>query len=242
MKQIALISDIHSNLTALLEVLADIKRRGIEDIYCLGDLVDFAPWGNEVIQLMRDLEIPCLMGNHDERIAFDLPIINLEHHHSQESLFRYKAITISRNEITEDHKKWLRTLPASLSITLSDEDCSCKILLVHATPFRNDEYLFENDSKYSLTQYLSVHNYDVMVMGHTHQPYIQRSSGKLLINSGSVGRSREADRKASYCHLKLDKKQIEAEIVKLDYDIRFVAQQIYASEIPDFYGDFLLKK
>ncbi len=43
MKQIALISDIHSNLTALLEVLADIKRRGIGDIYCLGDLVDFAP-------------------------------------------------------------------------------------------------------------------------------------------------------------------------------------------------------
>lgn len=242
MKKIAIISDIHSNLTALIEVLTDIKSKGIKDIYCLGDLVDFAPWGNEVIQLIRDLNIPCVMGNHDERIAFDLPIINLKHHHLQESLVRHKAITISKKEITEDHKKWLRTLPARLSVTLSDEDYVCKILLVHATPFSNDEYLFEKDPKLGLAEYLSVHNYDTMVMGHTHQPYIQRSSGKLLINAGSVGRSREADRKASYCYLTLNKNKIEVEIVKIDYDTSFVAQQIYASEIPDFYGDFLLQK
>jgi predicted phosphodiesterase len=67
-----------------------------------------------------------------------------------------------------------------------------------------------------------------------HKPYIQRISGKLLINAGSVGRSREDDRKASFHHLRLHKKRIEAEIVKVDYDINFVAQQIYASEIPDF--------
>lgn len=53
MIQIAVISDIHGNLIALNEVLKDIKNRNISQVYCLGDLVDFAPWGNEVISLIK---------------------------------------------------------------------------------------------------------------------------------------------------------------------------------------------
>lgn len=74
MIQIAIFSDVHGNLPALEVVLKDMDRRGIRQKFCLGDLVDFAPWGNEVIRKIRDQNIPCLMGNHDERIAFDMPV------------------------------------------------------------------------------------------------------------------------------------------------------------------------
>lgn len=76
MINIAVISDIHGNLIALNEVLNDIQGKKIDQIYCLGDLVDFAPWGNEVIEMIRSSGIPCILGNHDERIAYDQPIIH----------------------------------------------------------------------------------------------------------------------------------------------------------------------
>ncbi|MEI7489572.1 MAG: metallophosphoesterase family protein, partial [Chryseobacterium sp.] len=66
--QIAIFSDVHGNLPALEVVLNDIEERGIDQKFCLGDLVDFAPWGNKVIEKIKSLNIPCLMGNHDERI------------------------------------------------------------------------------------------------------------------------------------------------------------------------------
>ena len=65
MIQIAIISDIHGNIRALEAVMNDIKERKIEQIFCLGDLVDFAPWGNEVIDTLRNKGIPCILGNHD---------------------------------------------------------------------------------------------------------------------------------------------------------------------------------
>ncbi|STQ42505.1 Calcineurin-like phosphoesterase superfamily domain [Ewingella americana] len=70
-RQIAVFSDVHANLPALKAVLEDIDARQITEIYCLGDLVDFAPWPNEVIELVRQRQIPTVMGNHDDRVAFD---------------------------------------------------------------------------------------------------------------------------------------------------------------------------
>jgi len=82
----------------------------------------------------------------------------------------------------------------------------------------------------------------VIVMGHTHLSYVQHQDGVLFVNSGSVGRSREEDRKATYTILTLSEKGIQAEIRKIDYAIQEVAAAIYESDIPDFYGDFLLQK
>ncbi|UCA59453.1 metallophosphoesterase [Chryseobacterium rhizoplanae] len=97
MIQIAVFSDIHGNLPALEVVLKDIEQRGIHQKFCLGDLVDFAPWGNEVIERIKTLNIPCLMGNHDERIAFDLPVFPLSRHSEEETEARSVALSIQRN-------------------------------------------------------------------------------------------------------------------------------------------------
>lgn len=70
---IAVISDIHGNLPALQAVLRDITSRQIDRIYCLGDLVNFAPWPNEVIELIRAENIPTLCGNHDLSIGLNKP-------------------------------------------------------------------------------------------------------------------------------------------------------------------------
>ena len=116
MIQIAVFSDVHGNLPALEVVLKDIEDRGIHQKFCLGDLVDFAPWGNEVIEKIRSLNIPCLMGNHDERIAFDIPVIPLSKHSEEETNSRFIAIDHSKKHITESNKRFLSELPFHLKL------------------------------------------------------------------------------------------------------------------------------
>lgn len=114
--QIAIFSDVHGNLPALEVVLNDIEERGIDQKFCLGDLVDFAPWGNEVIEKIKSLNIPCLMGNHDERIAFDIPVIPLSKHSAEETAARFLAIDHSKKHITKANKKYLSELPFHLKL------------------------------------------------------------------------------------------------------------------------------
>lgn len=240
MIQLAIISDIHANLIALDAVLTDIKNRGLTQIYCLGDLVDFAPWGNEVIDRIQEKNIPCLLGNHDQRIAFDEAIIPLPHHDVIETSNREIAINISKKEISAPHKKWLATLPYNIELTFKLGTSLRKILLVHASLQSNDEYIHESTPKHALSTQLKQKAIDILVMGHTHHSYIQQEEDAMFINCGSVGRSKEKDRKASYALITLTEKGIDAKIVKVDYPIEKVAYAIYDSNIPDFYGDFLL--
>lgn len=242
MIQIAIISDIHANLIALDAVLDDIQNRSIYQTYCLGDLVDFAPWGNEVIEKIKSKGIPCLLGNHDQRIAFDIPIAPLSHHNQKETAHRIVAINHSKEAITWENKKWLASLPYNLELTYKINEVTKKILLVHAGLLSNDTYIYESDLKNDSAQELNSKGVDALIMGHTHLSYIQNHSNVLFVNSGSVGRSREGDRKAAYCILTIAEREITAEIIKVDYNIQEAARQIYKSDIPDFYGDFLLSR
>lgn len=68
----ALFSDIHGNLPALEAVLADIDRRQVDRLYCLGDLVGYSPFPNEVIERIRDRAIPTVMGNYDDGVGLSV--------------------------------------------------------------------------------------------------------------------------------------------------------------------------
>lgn len=109
MLQIAIISDVHANILALKEVLNDIQNRSIDQIYCLGDLVDFAPWGNEVVAKIQEMGIPCLLGNHDQRIAFNEPIVPLSIMMNKKLLIERLLSTTAKNKLLLEIKSgWLR--------------------------------------------------------------------------------------------------------------------------------------
>ncbi|MVM34563.1 metallophosphoesterase [Spirosoma sp. HMF4905] len=241
MIRIAVFSDIHANLPALRAVLGDIEKRHINLCYCLGDLVDFAPWGNEVIELFKEKQIPCLLGNHDERIAFDYPIYPLPHHDELETANRILAIDYSKRVITPENKQWLAQLPFQLELAFKLGGHLKRILLVHASPRNNDEYIHESYSAAALLEMLGDRKIDALLMGHTHQSYIKQSE-VLFVNCGSVGRSKEPDRKATYCVITISEAGIQPELIKVDYPVDYVAGEIYASSIPDFYADFLVQK
>ncbi|MBM7419012.1 MULTISPECIES: metallophosphoesterase family protein [Chryseobacterium] len=239
MIQIAVFGDVHGNLPALETVLNDIEERGIRQKFCLGDLVDFAPWGNEVIEKMKSLNIPCLMGNHDERIAFDISVIPLIKHSEEETAARFLAIDYSKKYITEENKAFLSELPFHLKLNYKIGQKHWNIQLVHSSLESNDTYLYESENDEVFQNMLYESQSDVIMMGHTHMSFKKYFNGKWAINSGSVGRSREENRLASYVILTLDEEKITPEIIQLDYPLEKVVQEIEKSEIPNYYATFL---
>ncbi|WP_312389902.1 metallophosphoesterase [Chryseobacterium sp.] len=239
MIQIAVFSDVHGNLPALEVVLNNIEERGIQQKFCLGDLVDFAPWGNEVIEKIRSQNIPCIMGNHDERIAFDIPVIPLSKHSLEETEARFLAIDHSKKYITQENKNFLSKLPFHLKLNYKVGRKHWNIQLVHSSLESNDTYLYENEHDEIFQNMLEDSQSDAILMGHTHMSFAKYFDGKWAINCGSVGRSREENRLASYVILTLDEEKIAPEIIQLDYPLEEVALEIEKSEIPNYYASFL---
>lgn len=113
-------------------------------------------------------------------------------------------------------------------------------MLVHGSLKDNKEYIYENNPNQHIIDELNKKAVSMLIMGHTHLSYIKKIDNLMLVNAGSVGRSKEYDRKAVYTVVSFGDNELNAEIIKVDYDIQSVARDIYNSEIPDFYADFLL--
>ena len=243
MHRIAIISDLHANLPALNAVLEDLDKKQPDAVFCLGDLVDFAPWPNEVIETIRQRRIPTLMGNHDERIAFDHAIIPLEKHTEQERAARVGAIEYTRRTISADNREFLSGLPREIRISYGTGSSAKRILLVHASARSIDEYVYEDHPEIDLIRMLRKNNADVIVMGHTHLPYIRTFTGrKFAVNTGSVGRSKENGISAAYLMLTIAGSHIRPEIVRVAYPVEETIKAILESAIPDFYAKFLVER
>lgn len=246
--KIAIISDLHANLPALKAVLKDISLFNPDEIYCLGDLTDAAPWHNEVIELIKEKNIPTIMGNHDERIAFDLPVYPLSKHSLREQEARLEAINYTKQSITPVNKEFLAVLPATLKVVWD----GLTFLLVHGSPDSNEEYLYEDAEESRIAGMFQKQQVEIIISGHTHHSFIRFLPGstaqktQLLINAGSVGRSKEKDRKACYLQLEIlsanqatGLDRLNPVIRKVDYPIEETINGIRNSPVPDFYADFL---
>lgn len=250
MKRIAIISDIHANLPALEKVLDDIHSDFKADqIYCLGDLTDGAPWTNEVIDLIRKHDIPTIMGNHDERIAFDYEVFPLKKHTLEEQQARAETIRQTKQMISEDNRKYLSELVSHIKFNCAD----ISFLLVHGSPTSNEEYIYENHDTESVIGMFESNHADIIISGHTHLSFIKKfeinSVPKLFINAGSVGRSKESNGgKAVYLQLTINEagntfdEKVKITLQKIDYDIEKTIDGIKNNSTPNFYADFLLKK
>jgi diadenosine tetraphosphatase ApaH/serine/threonine PP2A family protein phosphatase len=212
----------------------------LDTILCLGDLVDFAPWPNEVIDLIRARGICTLMGNHDERIAANIEVTPIERHGPEERAARVSAIEWSRNAVTAANKAYLAGLPRDLLLSFGDRRLP-RLQFAHASTRSLDEYIYQDHPEDDVQTMFQSTGTNVIVMGHTHLPYVRTfaHSNRLLINVGSVGRSKEPSRMPSFAVLSVNSDSVEAEIHRVSYDVRRTTSKIRTSPIPDFYADFL---
>lgn len=261
--KIALFSDIHANLPALEAVLADLDSRRPDAVYCLGDLVGYNVWPNEVIAEIRRRNLPTITGNYDFGIGRASDDCGCAYREEHEKANGKVSIAYTNERIGADERAYLRSLPRHLRLEFDLSNDPEKLwggqdflnlLLVHGSPRRINEYLFEDRDDKSLVYLLEKFGADVLCFGHTHIPYhrvlTQETETGLryrhAINVGSVGKPKDGDPRAGYVLLTLGKSNhaerpeaLGVEFVRVKYDVEKAARAVEASPLPNAYAEAL---
>lgn len=253
--KIALFSDIHANLPALEAFFQDVEKRDIDFIYCLGDMVGYNIWPNEVIEEIRKRKIPTIAGNYDFGIGRGSNDCGCAYKTDQEKANGAVSIAVTNNLINDKNRKYLRNLPAHIKLEFQlNEGEQLNLLLVHGSPRKINEYLFEDRPEKSLLRILEQAEADILCFGHTHKPYHRILNSDVgdqfrfrhAINLGSVGKPKDNDTRGCYVILEIDetssvadKNSISVEFLKFSYDIEKAAKAVENSELPNAYADNL---
>lgn len=221
--QIAILSDIHSNLPALEAIFSYLKSHNIEKIFCLGDIVGYGPFPNECIELVRQKCFRTISGNHDLAQLKKIPIKNF-------NKMGKKTLLWTEKIITEENKKFLETLP--LNVIWQN------LTFVHASPLNpeNFQYIFTYQEAEEAFRGFKT---SICFIGHTHIPALiseDLSSTKLehekrfIINVGSVGQPRDGIPKTSFGIF--DTKEWMYQNIRLEYDIQKTIDALKKFKLP----------
>lgn len=249
--KIALFSDIHSNIDALEPVLKDIYGRNPDAVFCLGDLVGYAPYPNEVIETIQSKGIPVIAGNYDQGVGLNSDDCGCAYKTDEDKARGAKSISFTNKIISDDNRSYLRSLPAHLRIEFGVNTDPYHFLLVHGSPRKINEYLFDDRSDNSMIRIMENAGADIMAFGHTHKPWhkaLKNKDGAFrhAINIGSVGKPKDGDPRACYAILEWeddldlqDPNGLNVTFVRVEYDIDKAAKAVEESPLPDAFADML---
>jgi putative phosphoesterase len=252
--KIALFSDIHANLPALESCLESIDEQKPDAIYCLGDLVGYNTWPNEVINDIRKRGIPTIAGNYDHGIGLRSDDCGCAYKTDAEKEMGKVSISYTNSIVKDKEREYLATLPAHIRVEFQLNQNKLNLLLVHGSPRKINEYLFEDRDEKSLYRIMQQADADVMCFGHTHKPFHRvlnsteenHTHFRHAINIGSVGKPKDGNPKGCYALLTIqpfsniqNADSIRVEFIRFSYDIERAARAIENSSLPNEYADML---
>lgn len=227
MERIAIISDIHGNIPALEAVLADIQQRGIQKIYCLGDLVGKGPEPERAVDLCREVCAGIVRGN------WDCLISDTHYRHNEHALWQ-------REKLGQERMDWLMELPNTIDLSMKGG----WVRLYHASHVSEWHRIYAyvpydtHLSMFTNTPFTSedAPEPDVVGYGDIHMSYQRRlhQHNKLLFNTGSVGNPLDLPQ-ASYAILTDgdDVGRFLLDIVRLPYDIEEAVRRTEQIDMPE---------
>lgn len=221
--RILVVSDIHSNWTAL-QALAEPHDFCI----CLGDIVDYGPEPAPCVDWVRRSVQLAVRGNHDHGAAQNVVT-------QGQTGFRYlSGVTrpLTRRRLQRDDLRFLGSLPTWCRATLE----GLTYLLVHATP-RDPLDEYGPAAAEFWARRLEGVDADVVCVGHTHQPFVLEVDGKLVVNPGSVGLCRDGDPRPSYAVIQ----DREVELKRFDYPVEDVVRLVEQEDLPDRAKELLIQ-
>ncbi len=238
--RIVIFSDVHGNLPALKAALEHIKAHKPDKIICAGDLVGYAPFPNEVIDFIRSEGIPTVIGNYDDGVGNDRQDCGCAYKDEQAEALGHQSFLWTKAYTTSANKDFLRRLPNHISFLAG----RYRVMVVHGSPRRINEYLFADKPEATLKRVLESANSDILVCGHTHIPYHKVIDGNHLINAGSVGKPKHGDPDAVYAMLEIDEDVTGADglrvnFVKVSYPVEETARAIEKSGLPVAFAQLL---
>ena len=182
--KIAIISDIHANLEAL-----ESFPETWDELWVLGDLVNYGPNPREVIQFIGERATVVVRGNHDNAVGSgEDPRCSARYREMAQATGEFTAAVLNESE-----KQYLACLPLTASRVVDGK----RFVLCHATP-SNPLFEYCGPDSHKWADYAESVSADVLLVGHTHLPFIQEGRGRTIANPGSLGQPKNGNTEACY--------------------------------------------
>jgi predicted phosphodiesterase len=238
----AIISDIHGNVEALQAVLDDIKKKSVDAIICLGDIVGYYPDPEKCVELIKKHAQHCVAGNHDYAAIGRIDTGNFTY-------YAFAAMEWTKANISEETKQYLGTLP----LTYEKDG----MFFTHSSPSNPQGWVYVfPDSEEAVFEAFNSLTYRLNFIGHTHWPSIMiQSEDRImlhsehtikynaehyyLVNVGSVGQPRDFDSRA--CYVIGDTEEQTISLVRVYYDFTITQRKIRNNHLPLFLAERLEK-
>ncbi len=202
--------------------MADMEGREVVQILSAGDVIGYYPYPRETIALFQERSIISIQGNHDRAV--------LSAGDPRMNPWARNALSWTVAQLDEAEMDYLRRLPRHLSMGIE----GTRVAMYHGAPFDDDHYLYEEEAAEDL---LEMARCDLLVLGHTHEPFIKRFKRGMIVNPGSVGQPRDGDPDASYSIY--DTSTRKAFLLRVPYDIQTVADRTREKGLPSSLADRL---
>ena len=232
--RLGILSDIHANYEALGATVEAFKSESIDRYYCLGDTVGYGGSPNECSDLVRDLVVATILGNHDAAVAG-----RMDYSYYYEAARH--ALDLHAQLLSEENMRWLKGLPYQLKL----DDIG--VHLCHGSPVRLEEfeYIFAPEqARECLPLYDQLGH--ITLIGHSHLckvfaltpnsveelppvDFELAADRKYIVSVGSVGQPRDYDNRASYTVYDSDKKRFEFK--RIEYDIETAAEKVLRAKL-----------
>jgi len=240
MTRVALLGGIYSNYLALEAALVDIRRRGCDAIYCLGDLGAFGPHPDRVFPLLHEHGVACVRGNYDDSVGRELTDCQCGYTDPRDNHFAQISYDYTLANTSTANRAWLRTLPGEIRFGLGRH----RVLLCHGSPRRMNEFLWESTtSKHFLEHLADEHRADVICGTHTGIKWRRElAGGRMFVNVGVLGRP-ENDGRTNVWYTLLsgdDDGRICAQFIPVEYDHRRLAAEMRAERLPEEFVQTIL--
>ena len=226
--RIAVFGGIYSNHYALAALLEDAARRGAEAVYCLGDLGAFGPNPEKVRPLLEQGGVLSIQGNYEESLASGREDCNCGYTDPRDNHFAEISYRYTERNCSPEFKTWMGTLPRRRRVRVGDRE----LLLIHGSPRRINEFLFQSTSPVPFLEVLLDQNgCDGILCTHTGLHWHRHlPSGRDVVNVGVIGRPAN-DGKTNVWYSMLDESGVE--LIPLVYDYRSLAAEMRRERLPD---------
>ena len=229
--RLAFFGGVYSNARALQAAIADARTWGAEGLFALGDFGAFGPHPDRVFPVLIDAGVESIQGNYEESLSTDADDCHCGYTDPRDNHFAQISYAYTAEKTSPEWKRWMATLPKTRRLELGGR----RILLVHGSPRKINEFLWESTSPAPfLEKLLEDFSADVLVCTHTGLPWERRlPSGRLVVNCGALGRPANDGRtNVWYARMEVGA-EVLAELSPVTYDFEAMAREMQEEKLPE---------
>ena len=237
--RIAVFGGVYNNHLALAALLADAARRGAEAVYCLGDLGGFGPNPEKVRPLLIQGGVRSIQGNYEESLASGREDCNCGYTDPRDNHFAELSYRYTEERCPPDLKAWMGSLPRRRRVRVGERE----LLLVHGSPRRINEFLFQSTSPVPFLEVLLAQNRcDGLLSTHTGLHWHRRlPSGRDVVNVGVIGRpANDGANHVWYALLAAQDGDLAVDLLPLPYDHQELAAEMRRERLPEEFVETIL--